>query len=106
MIRTLIREVLVGPGTATLHYTIPISQSTTKTEVLMVSRFGCDSIGVRRIDRWACHLNPDSRFDPSQMGPTWMVGSTIFEMWLGALCNAQVTRGLHNGGRGCPRDGR
>ena len=39
-------------------------------------------------------------------GPTWMVGSTIFEMWLGALCNAQVTRGLHNGGRGCPRDGR
>ena len=23
---------------------------------------------VRRIDRWACHLNPDSGFDPSQMG--------------------------------------
>ena len=33
-------------------------------------------------------------------GPTWMVGSTIFEMWLGALCNAQATCGLHNGGRG------
>ena len=24
MIRTLIREVLVGPGTATLHYTVPL----------------------------------------------------------------------------------
>ena len=42
---SFVKEVVVKPGRAAIVYSIPISQSTTKTEVLMVSRFGCDSIG-------------------------------------------------------------
>ena len=44
-IESFVKEIVVMPGDALMRYTIPISQSTTKTEVLMVSRFGCDSIG-------------------------------------------------------------
>ena len=44
-IESFLKEIVVMPGNAVVRYTIPISQSTTKTEVLMVSRFGCDSIG-------------------------------------------------------------
>ena len=44
-IETFVREIELLPDNAVVRYTIPISQSTTKTEVLMVSRFGCDSIG-------------------------------------------------------------
>ena len=44
-IETFVKEIVVMLSDALLRYTIPISQSTTKTEVLMVSRFGCDSIG-------------------------------------------------------------
>ncbi len=40
-IRSFVREVAVASGMATIRYTIPISQSTTKTEVLMGGGLGC-----------------------------------------------------------------
>ena len=40
-IETFVKEIVVMPGDALLRYTIPISQSTTKTEVLMGGGFGC-----------------------------------------------------------------
>ena len=45
LIRNFVEGIEVNADEAVLTYTIPISQSTPKTEVLMVSRFGCDSIG-------------------------------------------------------------
>ena len=49
-------------------------------------------------DRLPSHISKMVVSTVNLGGPTWMVGSAIFEMWLVALCNAQVTRGLHNGG--------
>ena len=43
-IETFVKEIVVMPGDALLRYTIPISQSTPKTEVLLGGRFGCDWI--------------------------------------------------------------
>ena len=43
-IRSFVREIEVRPGKATIHYTIPISQSTPKAAVLVGGRFGCDRV--------------------------------------------------------------
>ena len=43
-IETFVKEIVVMPGDALMRYTIPISQSTPKTEVLLGGRFGCDWI--------------------------------------------------------------
>ncbi len=43
-IQSFVKEIIVVPGDALLRYTIPISQSTPKTEVLLGGRFGCDWI--------------------------------------------------------------
>ena len=40
-IESFVKEIVVMPGQALLRYTIPISQSTTKTEVLMGGGLGC-----------------------------------------------------------------
>ena len=40
-IQSFVKETVVMPGDALLRYTIPISQSTTKTEVLMGGGLGC-----------------------------------------------------------------
>jgi hypothetical protein len=37
-IRSFVKEIVVRPGNATIHYTIPISQSTPKTELLLGGR--------------------------------------------------------------------
>ena len=39
--RAFIKEIAVAPGKATIRYTILISQSTTKTEILMGGELGC-----------------------------------------------------------------
>ena len=106
-IESFVKEIIVMPDNAVVRYTIPISQSDTNQAVVLVGgRFGCDRVrsGGSTGGRATSTLIAGSI--PHRWGPTWMVGSTIFERWLGALCNAQVARGLHNGGRGCPRDGR
>ena len=41
---SFVKEVVVKPGRAAIVYSIPISQSTPKTEVLLGGRFGCDWI--------------------------------------------------------------
>ena len=43
-IESFVKEIIVMPGDALMRYTIPISQSTPKTEVLLGGRFGCDWI--------------------------------------------------------------
>ena len=43
-IESFVKEVIVMPDNALMRYTIPISQSTPKTEVLLGGRFGCDWI--------------------------------------------------------------
>ena len=43
-IGSFVKEIVVMPGNAVVRYTIPISQSTPKTEVLLGGRFGCDWI--------------------------------------------------------------
>ena len=40
-IESFVKEIIVIPGDALIRYTIPISQSTTKTEVLMGGGLGC-----------------------------------------------------------------
>ena len=40
-IKSFVKEIKVKPGKAVVYYTIPISQSPTKTEVLMGSGLGC-----------------------------------------------------------------
>ena len=40
-IHSFIKEIEVRPGKVTIHYTIPISQSTPKTAVLVGGIFGC-----------------------------------------------------------------
>ena len=40
-IESFVKEIVVMPGNAVVSYTIPISQSTTKTEVLMGGGLGC-----------------------------------------------------------------
>ena len=40
-IKSFVKEIKVKPGKATVYYTIPISQSTTKTEVLLGGGLGC-----------------------------------------------------------------
>ena len=37
-IRSFVKEIVVRPGNATIHYTIPISQSKQKTELLLGGR--------------------------------------------------------------------
>ena len=44
-IESFVKEIIGIPGDALIRYTIPISQSTPKTPVLVGSRFGCDRIG-------------------------------------------------------------
>ena len=51
-IESFVEEIVVGPGEAKVRYTIPISQSTRKAQVLMGGRFGCDRVKVRRTDSW------------------------------------------------------
>ena len=51
-IETFVKEIVVMPGDALVRYTIPISQSTRKAQVLMGGRFGCDRVKVRRTDSW------------------------------------------------------
>ena len=51
-IETFVKEIVVMPGDALMRYTIPISQSTRKAQVLMGGRFGCDRVKVRRTDSW------------------------------------------------------
>ena len=43
-IETFVKEIELLPDNAVVRYTIPISQSTPKTEVLLGGRFGCDWI--------------------------------------------------------------
>ena len=40
-IESFVKEIVVMPGNAVVRYTIPISQSTTKTEVLLGGGLGC-----------------------------------------------------------------
>ena len=47
-IKSFVKEITVKPGKAVVYYTIPISQSTRKAQVLMGGRFGCDRVKVRR----------------------------------------------------------
>ena len=51
-IETFVKEIELLPDNAVVRYTIPISQSTRKAQVLMGGRFGCDRVKVRRTDRW------------------------------------------------------
>ena len=51
-IKSFVKEIVVMPGDALVRYTIPISQSTRKAQVLMGGRFGCDRVKVRRTDSW------------------------------------------------------
>ena len=51
-VHSFVKEVEVKPGRAAIVYTIPISQSTRKAQVLMGGRFGCDRVKVRRTDSW------------------------------------------------------
>ena len=43
-VHSFVKEVVVKPGRAAIVYSIPISQSTPKIEVLLGGRFGCDWI--------------------------------------------------------------
>ena len=43
-IETFVKEIVVMPGDALLRYTIPISQSTPKTELFLGGQFGCDRV--------------------------------------------------------------
>ena len=43
-VHSFVKEIRVNPGRAAIIYSIPISQSTPKTEVLLGGRFGCDWI--------------------------------------------------------------
>ena len=43
-IESFVKEVVVMPGNAVVRYTIPISQSTPKTEILMGCRSKCDRV--------------------------------------------------------------
>ncbi len=51
-VKSFVKEIVVTPGFARVRYTIPISQSTRKAQVLMGGRFGCDRVKVRRTDSW------------------------------------------------------
>ena len=66
-IETFVKEIVVIPGDALVRYTIPISQSTRKAQVLMGGRFGCDRVEVRRTDSGG-RLGPNDRFELSQVG--------------------------------------
>ena len=66
-IESFVKEIMVIPGDALMRYTIPISQSTRKAQVLMGGRFGCDRVEVRRTDSGG-HLGPNDRFELSQVG--------------------------------------
>ena len=66
-IESFVKEIEVTPDNALMRYTIPISQSTRKAQVLMGGRFGCDRVKVRRTDSWG-HLGPNDRFELSQGG--------------------------------------
>ena len=81
---SFVKEVVVKPGRAAIVYSIPTPEDSPIG--------GADAAEIA--------LNGRVMNSVRHGGPTWMVDSTIFEIWLGALCNAQVTRGLHNGGRG------
>ena len=67
-IETFVREIELLPDNAVVRYTIPISPIDTKSCSTRGRSIWMRPGKVRRIDRWACHPNPDSRFDPSQMG--------------------------------------
>ena len=66
-IETFVKEIELLPDNAVVRYTIPISQSTRKAQVLMGGRFGCDRVEVRRTDSGG-HLGPNDRFELSQVG--------------------------------------
>ena len=66
-IESFVKEIVVMPDNAVVRYTIPISQSTRKAQVLMGGRFGCDRVEVRRTDSGG-HLGPNDRFELSQVG--------------------------------------
>ena len=86
-IKSFVKEIVVMPGDALLRYTVPMPDDS------LIPGRAAEKVALPGPVLSTMHDG----------GPTWMVGSTIFEMWLGALCNAQVTRGLHSGlhgGRG------
>ena len=64
-IKSFVKEIIVIPGDALIRYTIPISQSTPKNSGTRGQSIWMRQDRVRRIDRWACHLSPNGRFDPS-----------------------------------------
>ena len=68
-IQSFIKEIVVVPGDALLRYTVPMPDDS--------------SIPGRAAEKVTLPAPVLSTLPDG--GPTWMVGSTIFEMWLGAL---------------------
>ena len=68
-IRSFVKEIEVRPGKATIHYAIPTPEDN--------SIGGTDAAEVA--------LNGSVCSTVNVGGPKWMVGGTIFEMWLGSL---------------------
>ena len=68
-IETFVKEIVVMPGDALLRYTIPMPDDS--------------PIPGRNAEEMA--LNGSVLSTVKNGGPKWMVGGTVFEMWLGGL---------------------
>ena len=68
-VHSFVKEVVVKPGRAAIVYSIPIP----------------DDSPIGGADFAEVALNGGVRSSVRHGGPKWMVGGTVFEMWLGAL---------------------
>ena len=65
-IETFVKEIVVLPGNAVVRYTIPISQSTTKTDVLVGGGLGCN-------ERGRSHLLTDLVRQTNELAPNGLM---------------------------------
>ena len=65
-IQSFVKEIVVEPGKAAVRYTIPISQSTTKTEVLVGGGLGCN-------ERGRSHLLTDLVRQTNELAPNGLM---------------------------------
>ena len=65
-IESFVKEIVVMPGNAVVRYTIPISQSTTKPEVLVGGGLGCN-------ERGRSHLLTDSARQTNELAPNGLM---------------------------------
>ena len=68
-IKSFVKEIVVMPGDALFRYTVPMPDDS------LIPGRAAEKVALPGPVLSTMHDG----------GPTWMVGSTIFEMWLGAL---------------------